>query len=156
MAGVYGDEAARAGMDPETVVYRVQSYMPRPEGEPGAVCLATTFLMPGMVGDEYFMTRGHFHAKPDGPELEVCLSGEGALILMDESRRTWIEPLHPGAVVPVGPRTAHRAANTGSEPLVFISYWGSEIGHDYATIIREGFGARMMCVDGEPRLIPAS
>ena len=154
LAGWFRDEESRSRMDPDTVVYRVESYMPRPDVEPGAVCLATTYLSPGFVGDEHFFTRGHFHANPDGPELCVCVSGSGALVLMSPDRNTWIEEMRPGRVLPVSPATAHRAANTGDETLVFVSYWASEIGHDYQTIQSRGFSARVRCIQGQPALVP--
>jgi glucose-6-phosphate isomerase, archaeal len=153
LAGVYRDEAARSAMDQDRVIYRVQAYEPQPEGSPGAVCLATTFLEPGKVGDEYFMTRGHFHANQDRPELEVTISGEGALILMTQDRHTRVEPMRPGSVHHVPPGTAHRVANTGGETLIFVSYWASETGHDYETIKRQGFGARMREVSGQAELV---
>jgi glucose-6-phosphate isomerase len=153
LTGWFFDESARREMNPDTVAYRVESYMPLPEGTPGAVCLATTYLMPGMVGDEYFFTRGHFHANPDGPELCVCISGRGALLLMTPDRRTWSEDLRPGIVRPIPEATAHRAANTGAELLVFVSYWASEIGHDYKTIETRGFGARLRLQNGHPAVI---
>ena len=153
LAGWFRDAAALQSADPETVAYRVESYLPLPEGESGAVCIATTYLEPGTVGDEYFFTRGHFHAHRDGPELCVCVSGRGALVLMTRDRDTWIEQMRPGSVHPIPPATAHRAVNIGSETLVFVCYWGSEIGHDYETIEAQGFGARLRKVKGEPVLI---
>jgi len=128
--------------------------MPLPEGQLGAVCIATTYLEAGAVGDEYYFTRGHFHANDDGPELCVCVSGRGALVLMTRDRDTWIEQMRPGSVHPVPPSTAHRSVNFGDETLVFVCYWQSEIGHDYATIERSGFGARLRKVKGEPVLVP--
>jgi glucose-6-phosphate isomerase len=154
MAGVYRDEAARAAIDPARIVYRVQAYEPVSEATPGAICCATTFLEPGMVGDEYIMTRGHYHVREDRPELEVTVSGAGTLVLMDTDRRIHIEPMSPGSVHHVPSGTAHRVANTGSEPLVFVSYWASETGHDYETIRRLGFSARVLRVDGLPQLVP--
>jgi glucose-6-phosphate isomerase len=157
IAGVKGyflDEAARAAMDQGRLAYRVQAYEPKPEGEPGAVCCATTFLEPGLVGDEYFLTRGHFHAADDRPELEVTVAGAGMLVLMTRDRRTWAEPMRPGSVHHVPPGTAHRVANVGDEPLVFVSYWPSETGHDYAAIVARGFGARVRRVNGQPALVP--
>ena len=148
------DEAARAAMDQDRLAYRVLAFEPRREGEEGAICCATTFLQPGMVGDEYFLTRGHFHVNQDRPELEMAISGEGALILMREDRHTWMEPMRPGSVHHVPPRTAHRVANTGDAPLVFVSYWPSETGHDYGVIIEQGFGARLRKVHGVPTLVP--
>src|SRR5262245_24459063 len=56
LKGYFSDEAARAVMDQEQVAYRVEAFEPVEEGREGAVCCATTFLEPGMVGDEYFLT----------------------------------------------------------------------------------------------------
>ena len=154
LKGYFRDEAALAGLDQETVVYRVQAFEPQPEGTPGAVCCATTFLEPGLVGDEYYLTRGHFHVNEDRPEMEVTVAGEGYLVLMSEDRETRVEEMRRGSVHHVPPRTAHRVTNTGSAPLVFVSYWASETGHDYATIAAHGFSARVRAVDGQPRLVP--
>jgi glucose-6-phosphate isomerase len=150
LAGYFRDEAARAAMPQETLVYRVQAYEPMPEGEPGAVCAATTFLEPGLVGDEFFLTRGHFHENEDRAELEVTISGVGLLVLMTPARRTWTEPMRAGSMHHVPPRTAHRVANIGDAPLVFVSYWPSETGHDYRTIVDQGFGARVRRIGGVP------
>jgi len=154
LTGYFRDEAARAAMDQGRLAYRVQAYEPQPEGERGAVCCATTFLEAGTVGDEYFLTRGHFHVKEDCPELEVTVSGTGVLVLMAVDRRTWTEPMRAGSVHHVPPGTAHRVANTGDGPLVFVSYWPSETGHDYRTIVEHGFGARVRRIGGEPVLVP--
>ena len=153
LAGYFRDELARAAMDQDRLAYRVQAYEPRPEGERGAVCCATTFLEPGLVGDEYFLTRGHFHVNEDCPELEVTISGTGLLLLMATDRRTWTEPMQTGTVHHVPPGTAHRVANTGDEPLVFVSYWPSETGHDYRRIVERGFGARVRRIDGQPTVV---
>src|SRR5207244_1329895 len=134
LKGYFLDEDARTAMDQDQAVYRVEAFEPQPEGTPGAVCCATTFLEPGMVGDEYYLTRGHFHVNEDRPEMEVTVSGEGFLVLMTEDRQTRVEPMLPGSVHHVPPRTAHRVANTGKAALVFVSYWASETGHDYATV----------------------
>lgn len=154
LAGYFTNETARAAMDQNTVVYRVEAYEPRPEGTEGAVCLATTFLEPGQVGDEYFLTRGHFHANQDRPELEVTISGRGLLVLMTRNRQTRTEEMAPGSVHHVPPGTAHRVANIGNEPLVFVSYWASETGHDYGAIQSDGFGVRIRCINGKPEIVP--
>ncbi len=156
LAGYFRDEEARAQMDPDTPVYTVQSYEPEPEGKPGGLCAATTFLQPGLVGDEYFLTRGHFHWDEDRPELEVGISGQGMLVLMDCGGNTWTEDLGPGVVLHVPPSVAHRVVNTGNVPLVFVSFWNSETGHDYAVITERGFGGRVRRVDGAPVLVPQS
>jgi glucose-6-phosphate isomerase len=153
LAGYFRDEAARSALDPDQLAYRVHAYEPKPEGERGAVCCATTCLEPGLVGDEYFLTRGHFHANEDCSELEVTVSGTGLLVLMTWQRGTWTESMHAGSVHHVPPGTAHRVANIGDEPLVFVSYWPSETGHDYRTIVERGFGARVRRIDGRPTLV---
>ena len=154
LVGYFRDEAARAAMDPDRLAYRVQAYEPKPEGEHGAVCCATTFLAAGLVADEYFLTRGHFHASEDCSELEVTVSGQGLLVLMNRDRRTWTELMRTGSVHHVPPATAHRVVNIGDDPLVFVSYWPSETGHDYRTIVERGFGGRVRRVDGRPTLVP--
>lgn len=154
LAGYFRDEAARAAMDQETLVYSVQSFEPEPEGKPGGLCCATTALQPGLVGDEYFLTRGHYHWDEDLPELELVISGHGLMVLMDCTGATWTEELRPGALLHVPPSVAHRAANTGDEPLVFVSFWSSETGHDYSVIAERGFGARVRRIGGIPTLAP--
>ena len=156
LKGLFRDEAARNAMDPETVVYRVQAYCPVPEGRPGGLFWGTTFIQPGRVSDEYFMTKGHFHAVRERSEFYIGAQGEGALILMDEDRRTWFEEMRPGSVHYIPERTAHRVANTGSSVLSFFACWPSDAGHDYSTIATAGFSARLRCVNGRPELVEES
>jgi glucose-6-phosphate isomerase len=139
--------------DPNTLVYRVQSYMPVAEGVEGGLFWGTTFLEPGLVGDEYFMTKGHFHAKPDRGEYYVTVSGSGELILMSQDRVTRMESMRPGSVHYISGFTAHRVANTGEVPLVFLACWPSDAGHDYDTVARGGFSARLRRIDGKPELV---
>ena len=156
LVGYFSDEGRRREMAEDTLVYRVSAFEPVAEGLPGAVCCATTFLEAGLVGEEYFLTRGHFHANEDRPELEVTVSGSGLLVLMDRRRRTWTEPLRAGSVHHVPAGVAHRVVNTGSEPLIFVSYWASETGHDYRTIADEGFGVRVFKRHGAPEIVSAA
>lgn len=156
MRGYYRDEVARQGLDPGTLIYRVQAFLPRPEGEPSELFLGTTFVEPGTVGDEYFMTKGHFHLNKNRTEYYITFSGEGGLILMDESRQTTFEVMRPGSVHYIPPRTAHRVANTGNSVLAFLACWPSDAGHDYESIASEGFGARLRNVNGAATLIEES
>ena len=153
LADVFGDEAARAQMDQQQVVYEVQSHMAVPEGTPGGLFFGTSNVMPGLVGDEYFMTKGHYHQRRECAEYYWCIQGEGALILMDESGRCWMERLTPGSLHYIPGRVAHRLANTGEVPLRVGACWPSDAGHDYGTIAQEGFAARLRKVDGVPTLV---
>jgi glucose-6-phosphate isomerase len=105
------------------------------------------------VGDEYFMTKGHFHAKGDRGEYYWCIKGKGMLIFMDRNRNTWAEEMTPASLHYMPARVAHRTVNTGNEPMTFGACWPSDAGHDYGTILEEGFSARLLEVDGKPMLV---
>jgi|SRR5215472_10114285 len=153
LAGLFRDEAARCRMDPESEVYRVRFWKPVPDGTTGGLFWGSTTLQPGLVGDEYFMTRGHYHAIRDRAEFYATVKGTGAILFMDEDGKTWSQAMIPGSVHYIPGNIAHRAVNTGSEPLVFLASWPSDAGHDYGTIRMSGFSKRMVMRDGMPCLI---
>jgi glucose-6-phosphate isomerase, archaeal len=151
--GIFGDSRAFRAMDRSLVVYRVQACCPVAEGTEGGLFWGTTIVEPGRVGAEYFMTHGHWHQKRNRTECYGVIEGRGALVLMDESRKTWMELMSPGSLHFVPPNTAHRVANTGEIPLRFVACWPSDAGHDYESIRREGFSGRVLNVGGEARLV---
>jgi glucose-6-phosphate isomerase len=153
LAGVFLDETARQALPAAQVAYRVQLYLPVAEGTLGGLFWGNTFIEPGRVGDEYFMTKGHFHAQRDRAEYYTTVQGQGALILMNEDGHTWYEAMHPGSVHYIPGRTAHRVANTGDSVLSFLACWPADAGHDYDTIATHGFGARLREVNGVPQLV---
>ena len=122
----------------ERVVYR--TYGLGGDLETPELLYATTVLEPGDVEGECFMTRGHFHTKPERGEWMLTLGGQGQLVLRDRDGKAWAEPMSEGSVHLIDGRHAHRVANTGDEPLVFIVTWLADCGHDYETVRREGFG----------------
>ena len=146
---VFSDQGAHAQMDPETIVYRVWWWEPVAAGTEGGLFWGTTEILPGKVGDEYFMTHGHLHAIRDRAEFYGTVSGEGMLVLQDESGRAWYEPMRPGTLHYIPGRVAHRTVNTGTSPLRFIASWPSDAGHDYGTIASGGLGARVLEKDGK-------
>lgn len=152
LEGIFRDEAARREMDPETLVYSVQAHMPVGEGTPGGLFFGNTIIFPGKVGNEYFMTRGHYHKHLDRAEYYWCLKGEGMLILMDEERQTGTEVMTPGSLHYIPGKVAHRVANTSDRELVFNACWPSDAGHDYESIHSQGFSARLVEIDGNPVL----
>lgn len=154
LANVFHDRAAHARHDPGQEVYRVRSWLPVPIGTEGGLFWGVTVLQPGKVGDEYFMTHGHFHLNPTRAEYYLTVSGSGMLIRMDRERRTWGETMAPGSLHYIHGEHAHRVANTGGEPLVFWACWGSDAGYDYGTIAERGFGARLVERDGQPVFVP--
>jgi len=153
LEALFEDREAFRRMPPSSVVYRVQSWSPVSEGTEGGLFWGTTVVEPGTVGCEYFMTHGHFHAKRDRTEFYATVSGDGALLLMDENRRTWMEEMKPGSLHHIPPSTAHRVANTGNDSLRFVACWPSDAGYDYDSIRRLGFSARLLCIGGTPTLV---
>ena len=53
-----------------------------PEDDSGVLQFGTTILYPGKVGEEYFMTKGHFHTILDTSEIYYGLSGRGMMLVM--------------------------------------------------------------------------
>ena len=153
LAGVFADEEARAALPQDTVVYRVKMHDKEKEGTKGGLLFGTSFVNPGKVGREYFMTKGHYHAVRDTAEYYFCIAGRGALILMNEAGECWMEEMRRGTLHYIPRSVAHRLANTGEETLVVGCCWGADSGHDSETIARTGFSKRLMDVDGQPRLV---
>lgn len=155
MRSIFQDQAAASALPDELELYRVQVYAPVADGTEGGLNWGTTILQPGKVGEEYFMTRGHFHRLRNRAEYYIAFRGKGALLLMNEHSVTRYERMTPGSMCYIPGNTAHRVANIGSEELVFTACWPSDAGYDYETIERGGFSARMMERNGQPTLVPA-
>ena len=153
LTNVFKEESLRASMDQNLPVYKVQAWMPVAEGTPGGLFFGNSTVYPGKVGQEYFMTRGHFHALSDTAEYYWCIKGSGVLIFMDEGRNVWTEEMKTGSLHYIPGRTAHRVANTGAMELVFNACWPSDAGHDYHTINCSGFSVRLLDDKGVPTLI---
>lgn len=153
LAGFFADEDFRKSMDQQQELYRVQAHLPVREGTSGGLFFGTTWIKPGQVGNEYFMTKGHFHAREDRSEYYWCLKGEGVLILMDRQRNCRGEKMFPGSLHYIPPYTAHRVANTGTVELVFGACWPSDAGHNYEEIEKNGFRSRLINVNGKPQLV---
>ena len=152
---IYSDHAAfdAALAQANPLVYRVDLIEPA-QGE-GALHYGIGTIMPGRVGDEYYMTKGHYHSWRSAAEVYIGLSGRGAMLLEHEATgECQLLPLGADSVVYVPGFTAHRTINTADEPLVYMGVFPAMAGHDYDTIAQRGF--RMMVVerDGTPLLIP--
>lgn len=151
---IFADQETANRMPADLEIYRVQAYTPVAAGTEGGLYWGRTILQPGKVGNEYFMTRGHFHQVRNRAEYYLTFRGTGALLLMDESRNTRYQDMSPGSVHYIPANTAHRVANTGDTPLEFSACWPSDAGYDYETIEREGFSARLLQQNGKPVLVP--
>lgn len=82
LAGLYADEAAFSAMQEtwnDTVVYEVSEF--RPNERTGDLIFGVTRMLPGKVGEEYFVTRGHIHKQSDRPEIYYGQKGRGLMLL---------------------------------------------------------------------------
>ena len=145
-------ELAPHGGDDDPLIYRVH-LIPVPETNAEIQC-STTVLEPGRVGDEYYMTKGHFHEVRDRSEVYVGLAGEGRLVMATEDGRHAVEPLGPGTVSYVPGGWAHRSVNVGDEPLVFFAAYVGDAGHDYGTIAEHGLPVIVVAGDTGPDVVP--
>jgi glucose-6-phosphate isomerase len=156
MDHVFLNGHAWSRLDAEKVVYAVEYWKPVAEGTEGGLYWGNSTVFPGMVGDEYFMTRGHFHARRDRAEYYATVSGTGMLVLMDEQRCASVQEMSAGTTHYIPGRVAHRVVNTGDVPLTFFACWASDAGYDYKTIDEQGFSVRVVCRSGRPEVVAQS
>ena len=153
MVGQYQDaQAFTAMLSQDPVLYEVYE-VKRPESE-GELMNGISIVHPGKVGEEYFMTNGHFHTVLDTAEVYYCLKGEGVMVMETPEGEWSIEELHPGCVLYVPPRWAHRSVNTGQLVyLVTFFIYPGNAGHDYGTIEQQGFRKLVVERDGRVQVI---
>lgn len=150
MEGHYADAAALArlievGADP--LHYEVFE-KPVPQ-EYGQLMFCISTLQPGKVGDEFFMTKGHYHTIAETAEVYLCLRGEGYMLMKTADGQCETARMTRGRMVYVPPYWAHRSVNTGPEPLVSFCVYPGDAGHNYGDIEEEGFPKRIFERDGE-------
>ncbi|MHC1784217.1 MAG: glucose-6-phosphate isomerase family protein [Anaerolineaceae bacterium] len=127
----------------DSLIYEVYE-VKRPEVE-GEILMGISIVHPGKVGDEFYMTKGHFHTVIDTAEVYYCLRGEGFMVMETPEGNTSVEKLFPGSVLYVPPRWAHRSVCTSrQEDLVTFFAYPGNAGHDYGTIERSGFRKLVM------------
>jgi glucose-6-phosphate isomerase len=158
LENVFADEGAFAALLAERgspLVYSVSSVQPA-EGE-GQLHYGLGKIMPGKVGQEYFMTRGHYHEWRAAAEIYIGLSGTGFMLLEPETEESvQLVKLNPNSVVYVPGYTAHRTINTGVTPLTYLGIYPAQAGHDYASIAETNFRNVVIDVDGKPTLVSRS
>jgi glucose-6-phosphate isomerase len=150
MEGMYAES-----IDPERrdrLVYRV--FEIPVAASASNVMSSTTVIEAGAVGDEYHMTKGHFHAVRDRAEIYLGLRGEGRLVMATPQGRTVVEPIRRGSVNYVPGHWAHRTVNVGTGPLAFFAAYPADAGYDYGTIEQRGFPVLVIKGDGGPEVVP--
>ncbi len=135
LAGLYSDEIAYADTvarlgDP--VVYDVEDF--KPGASSGDLIYGVTRMNPGLIGEEFFLTRGHIHAKADRPEIYYGQSGRGLMQLESPDGETRIVEVNPQTICYVPPFWIHRSINIGNEDLVMVFAYPSDSGQEYGII----------------------
>lgn len=119
----------------------------------GDLSFGTTILYPGKIGDEYYMTKGHFHTILETAEIYYVLSGQGYMVIENPEGDTAEIPLSKNQVVYVPRRYAHRTVNTGADPLITFFAFPADAGHDYGTIETKGYHKMIIEKNGKPEIV---
>lgn len=153
MRGMYLDNAAfdAAVKDGDPLVY--EFFELGPPDDAGHLAFGTSITYPGKVGDEYYMTKGHFHTVLDTAEMYYTLSGSGKMMTENPEGDVVVHDLSPGVVVYIPPRYAHRSINTGTTPMVTFFAFRADAGHDYGTIETKGYRKLVVERDGRPAIV---
>lgn len=153
MAGVYRDDDAyqeqvqRRGAD--QLVYTVQEH--RTVDDDGALIIGTSTLLPGRIGEEFAVTRGHLHARANRAELYYCLSGRGVMLLETLDGRGKTVELTAGQAAHVPGHWVHRSVNVGDVPFVTMFCYPADAGQDYTLIAQAGGMATLVVADAADR-----
>ncbi len=154
LEGQFADEAAFRTMiahgDP--LLYEVYEF--GAERVPGGLLSGVSILHSGRVGEEYFMTKGHFHQLLETAESYYCLAGRGFMVMETPEGDTAVAELGPGTALYVPPRWAHRSVNIDdSDDLITHFVYPATAGHDYGTIESRGFRKLVVSREGRTMVV---
>ena len=123
-------------------------------GVNGELLHGLSIVHPGKVGEEFFMTKGHYHTLLETAEIYYCLRGQGYMV-METPEGVWaVEELKPHKVLYVPPRWAHRSVNISLEvDLVTFFVYPGDAGHDYGSIEKQGFRKLVVERNNKPTII---
>jgi glucose-6-phosphate isomerase len=144
MRGYYVDEIAlekRIKEESDPVLYEV--FEKNVPDEYGHVLFCISRLLPGVIGEECPMTKGHYHTILNTAETYLCLTGQGYMMMKTPTGECVLEEFRPGRMVYVPPCWAHRSINTGNTPLISFCNYQADAGHNYGDIVTQGFPRRV-------------
>lgn len=150
LAGVFRDDVAyRTALattrDPDAPVYWVEESRLAGTGE---LITGISVLEPGSIGDEYYMTRGHLHARPECAELYLAVAGRGVMLLDALGGETRAIEIAAGEAVQVPGHWVHRSVNVGSDRFATIFCYSADAGQDYQIIADAGGMRNLVLKDG--------
>lgn len=150
MIGHYeDDEALQRLIDEQGDPLHYEVFEKPVRDEAGHIMYCISKLQPGFVGNEFFMTKGHYHTILDTAELYLSLAGEGYMLMKTREGEFRAERMVRGRMVYVPPYWAHRSVNTGTGPLISFCAYRGDAGHNYGDILDEGFVKRVKLIDGK-------
>ena len=154
MQGQYLDQQAYQALlaEGDQLLYEVYE-VTRPQVA-GELLQGISIVHPGQVGDEFSMTKGHFHSVLNTAEVYYCLRGEGVMVMETHEGDWAVETLRSDKVLYVPPRWAHRSVNTSlSEDLVTFFVYPGNAGHDYGSIEAQGFRKLVLQKNGSYQIV---
>ena len=149
LVGIYADQKSfiRAvetyGSD---VVYRVTEQ--RQSASYRDLTFGVTYMEPGRICDEYYLTRGHIHAITNRPETYIGQAGSG--VMLPESPHGDIRTIEikPSEICYVPAFWIHRSINVGNDPLVMSFCYPADSGQNYDVIEKSGGMKMRIVADG--------
>ena len=148
MKGYYKDEAALDAIIKKNDPLHYETFECELPEEYGHMLYGLSKLQPGVVGDEFFMTKGHYHTVIETGEIYLCLEGEGYMLMKTQAGQVRAEKMIRGSLVYVPPYWAHRSVNTGNTPLTTLFIYPADAGHNYGDLTEEGFTKRIFKRNG--------
>ncbi|HDK26910.1 MAG TPA: glucose-6-phosphate isomerase [Candidatus Atribacteria bacterium] len=129
-------KAAEEALKENPIIYKVYNVQ-IPE-ESGHLQHCISIVYPGKIGNEYYMTKGHFHKIKETSEIYLTLKGRGKLIMQMPDQKLRVLDMEEGNISYIPPYWAHRTVNIGDEPLIFFGVYRGDAGHNYGIIEEKG------------------
>jgi len=129
-------EAVKEVLKENPIIYKVYNVQ-IPE-ESGHLQHCISIVYPGKIGNEYYMTKGHFHKINETSEIYLTLKGRGKLVMQTPDQKLKVLDMKEGSISYIPPYWAHRTVNIGDEPLIFFGVYRGDAGHDYGIIEEKG------------------
>lgn len=148
MADMYQDQdAVNRILEDDPLIYEFSTVeVPEKKGD---LLHCISIVYPGKIGNEYYMTKGHFHEVIDTAEIYLTLQGVGKLVMQTPDNDSKVVDMTKGSISYIPPYWAHRTVNVGDEPLVFFCVYRGDAGHNYGIIEDNGMTDLVMERNGK-------
>jgi len=151
VVGIFQDKkVAKEALKENPIIYKVYNVQ-IPE-ESGHLQHCISIVYPGKIGNEYYMTKGHFHKIKDTAEIYLTLKGRGKLVMQTPDQKSKVLDMEEGNISYIPPYWAHRTVNTGDKPLIFFGAYRGDAGHNYEIIEEKGM-AVIIVEEGDKTVI---